>query len=940
MKKKCIIPPSILSKMQEYVSYKSETGEIRPLVKDDYIVCFNNIEVERSQNFESIQDGSVQYANLDDPTYRVCIENASKHPGYVLVRCIDDYSRSGRSNSDDLPPIGTHQERSKVEMYLDTIPSPDPEPSPEPSTEPSPEPTPVPSPGPTKIKFQIDEEDEDEEDDDMDNLKRILGSNNYITKPSSILGPSARQARVEAEPLPSALKSRLQERRPSGIMPVSFQNRSKKEEDFKRRMQGLQQMYAETIEKSSSTGSDRSEKQSSSTAAKLSFKPQEKGKPVEKSNAKLNEIEDTYGYVTVKKVPLKVMQEKRLSRGSIIPDSCFDSKDVKLVENNETDPYPLDIDDTEKRHYMTSKGMMQYFQNQYPAICEKLEKDNFLDPDATYIQHPDIYSKELIDRKLVTWRFTPSMECGFWPDKGINWLLRPRRVMRDKRTGIPYQWPSKEQIDAVRQLGFNIVPRGFIYPRKAKINPDVDIEWEIKFAKAELFISRNLHHPKFRVYFFALVVYKAFFEPFEGINEDHFRYILYWLVEQSPGDWTEENVGEKLIVLLRKLKEHLTKQKMPHYFLSDCNMFANVASHNLKAAQWTVFRILENPVYHLMHAVHNLNFEKNFYPKLDVKRLNKILTEDNKSLLGKSLGGMMGGDITSEAEAVNPFREIPKEMRNTDGDRYQIKMREERRKHEEKVAEVKEIKNQSNKPIIDLDAELPKFDSDIRKKLILEFFIEHFLKMAEKSNVFRNHGQAMVYMQHSENLLALLSDVGYENNEHQAHLYRLKQNSTGDHIKDYWNISYSHPKLQTSNSFRASDKPTLPLPFLPNDSSPIPGTERNEDSPITPSSSPPRVTVDIHAPAKGPAPNHLSPTPIQPSNESLNQSLPALIIPSSTSKQSAVDKPPLPKMDAKLDLLEEEEEDEEDQVVKEENKLGIDLGSLDEETDDFEVTAM
>ena len=45
-------------------------------------------------------------------------------------------------------------------------------------------------------------------------------------------------------------------------------------------------------------------------------------------------------------------------------------------------------------------------------------------------------------------------------------------------------------------------------------------------------------------------------------------------------------------------------------------------------------------------------------------------------------------------------------------------------------------------------------------------------------------------------------------------------------------------------------------------------------------------------------------------------------------------------MDAKLDLLEEEEEDEEDQVVKEENKLGIDLGSLDEETDDFEVTAM
>ena len=29
------------------------------------------------------------------------------------------------------------------------------------------------------------------------------------------------------------------------------------------------------------------------------------------------------------------------------------------MENNETDPYPLDIDDTEKRHYMTSKVMKE-----------------------------------------------------------------------------------------------------------------------------------------------------------------------------------------------------------------------------------------------------------------------------------------------------------------------------------------------------------------------------------------------------------------------------------------------------------------------------------------------------------------------------------------------------------------------------------------------------
>ena len=70
--------------------------------------------------------------------------------------------------------------------------------------------------------------------------------------------------------------------------------------------------------------------------------------------------------------------------------------------------------------------------------------------------------------------------------------------MRDKRTGVEYQWPSKEQIDAAQQLGFNIVPRGFVFPRKNTVNPDADIEWEVMFSKAELFISRNLHHPKLR----------------------------------------------------------------------------------------------------------------------------------------------------------------------------------------------------------------------------------------------------------------------------------------------------------------------------------------------------------------------------------------------------------------------------------------------------------
>jgi hypothetical protein len=46
-------------------------------------------------------------------------------------------------------------------------------------------------------------------------------------------------------------------------------------------------------------------------------------------------------------------------------------------------------------------------------------------------------------------------------------------------------------------------------------NPDTDIEWEVGFTRAETFIMRGLHHPKLRVYLFAILLYKTYFEAFE-----------------------------------------------------------------------------------------------------------------------------------------------------------------------------------------------------------------------------------------------------------------------------------------------------------------------------------------------------------------------------------------------------------------------------------------
>ena len=99
--------------------------------------------------------------------------------------------------------------------------------------------------------------------------------------------------------------------------------------------------------------------------------------------------------------------------------------------------------------------------------------------------------------------------------------------MIHKITRVKYQWPSQPQLDDIRRLGCNIAPVGFHHPKKTNVNPDNEIEWEVFYTKAEQYLSRSFSHPKVRVYLFCLIVFKCYFEKFEGIKEKHLRHILY-----------------------------------------------------------------------------------------------------------------------------------------------------------------------------------------------------------------------------------------------------------------------------------------------------------------------------------------------------------------------------------------------------------------------------
>ena len=134
------------------------------------------------------------------------------------------------------------------------------------------------------------------------------------------------------------------------------------------------------------------------------------------------------------------------------------------------------------------------------------------------VLQPDILCKEALEdtRKELAWRFTPSIAVSFWPDQCFEWFLRHRKVMKCKKTGMKYQWPSAAHRVSVRQLGCNIVPLGFKHPKKTIVNEDSDIEWELRFTKAEKLITRNFQHPKFRIYIFLQLIYKEYLEKING----------------------------------------------------------------------------------------------------------------------------------------------------------------------------------------------------------------------------------------------------------------------------------------------------------------------------------------------------------------------------------------------------------------------------------------
>lgn len=117
------------------------------------------------------------------------------------------------------------------------------------------------------------------------------------------------------------------------------------------------------------------------------------------------------------------------------------------------------------------------------------------------------------------------------------------------------------------------------------------------------------------------------------------------MVENSPLGWVDEQLGARLVQMIRELKARLQKERLPHYFLHNHDVFATLPKSKLKRAHEKFFRIDEQLVPHLMVALKRLHAEKTFYPMPDMDRLYTILTTDtllsviNPDLMLTNVGG-------------------------------------------------------------------------------------------------------------------------------------------------------------------------------------------------------------------------------------------------------------------------------------------------------------
>ncbi|XP_033219130.1 uncharacterized protein LOC117174286 [Belonocnema kinseyi] len=346
-----------------------------------------------------------------------------------------------------------------------------------------------------------------------------------------------------------------------------------------------------------------------------------------------------------------------------------------------------------------------------------------------------------------------------WPESATEWLDRPRN-----------SWPSYETIKNCRKFGCYIIPQEF---GSKEDNSKYKIEWQLSFPAAERYLETCMSHAQMRVYIIVLMLHKTFIRAVESapdrLNTHQIRNQLFWLIENTSSEWPEHRTGDYLLKLLNCLCNCInqTEAFLKDYFLREKNLFQNSEKGSLFFSLKQLKRILGNPVMYVLHAMENIRYKTNFFPKLNYEELLRILTADELLLINPNLeknvnnAGLMEdmGDDNIYNDRRGGFWNDAK------------KKKEQFATYGKKPVTNRTLINPSraHDTVVDIAIRCGELKG-IRLSKLLNFFIEHLIEMAKNYHAFGALQQKMDYLHHAMNLCILLADDEIFQDEARTHI--------------------------------------------------------------------------------------------------------------------------------------------------------------------------
>ncbi|XP_011309566.1 uncharacterized protein [Fopius arisanus] len=344
-----------------------------------------------------------------------------------------------------------------------------------------------------------------------------------------------------------------------------------------------------------------------------------------------------------------------------------------------------------------------------------------------------------------------------WPEMANEWLERPRG-----------NWPAYTILEKIKESGCYLIPEGYT---SEKITNDFQtLEWEVVFPAAERYLEGCMTHAQVRVYVMALMLQKTFFTPIEsiiGLGGSHIRNQMFWMIEEDdrPVWWLESRSGESLLRLLESLYKAISQDEpiLPDYFIREKNLFQGKIY--LLRTQKQLKRIIENPVMYVLHAMQNIMHSKSFFPVMDSTKLLRILTEDVLTIINPRIAGTVGYNGNSREQEYTYVYGV----RDGDNKGERKRINGARLRAKKKLVTTK----QSSDQVAEIEVNCAELD-ERRLGLVLNFFISHFIEVAECYHEYRALPQKTTYIEHAERLCVLLSENSSDRGAARAFLDRLQ----------------------------------------------------------------------------------------------------------------------------------------------------------------------